>query len=118
MRAMGGHACGRGGWALRVARREAEPGKVNHYGEPVTVGRAVGVETSAGRWLISRRIAWAPVATAPVQDSAERAAFGAPWTGFNNCTARLTGRLRAALLKVQPGELAWLRHKESCQVGT
>lgn len=113
MRAMGGHACGRGGWALRVARREVEPGKVNYYGEPVTVGRAVGVETSAGRWLISRRIAWAPVATAPVQDSAERAACGAPWSGFNNCTARLTGRLRAALLTVQPGALAWLRHQST-----
>ncbi len=117
MRAMGGHACGRGGWALRIARREVEPGKVNHYGEAVKVGRAVGVETPAGRWLISRRIAWAPVAQAQRQDSTERAACGAPWTGFNNCTARLTGRLRAALLTVEPGALGALRLAEKRRAG-
>lgn len=111
MRAMGGHACGRAAWALRIARRAVPDGQVNHYGEPVKVGRAVGVETRAGRWLVSRRIAWSPVATEQRQEGAERAACGAPWTGFNNCTARLTGRLRAALMTVQPGALGWLRHQ-------
>lgn len=117
MRAMGGHARGRGGWALRVARRAVEPGAVNHYGEPIKLGRAVGVETPQGRWLISRRIAWAPVANSQGQDKAERAACGAPWTGFNNCTARLTGRIRAALMTVEPGALQALRWAEKQRAG-
>lgn len=81
MQAMGGHCCGRGGWALRIARRAALPDKVNQYGEPVTVGRVVGVECGAGRWLVSRRIAWARVAvdSAPRQEPGQRAAQAAPW---------------------------------------
>ena len=100
MRAMGGHARGRCGWALRVACRPAPAGAVNHYGEAITAGKAVGVACASGRWLISRRIAWARVAEEAQQSPGERAACGAPWTGFNNCTARLLagGKLRAALL--------------------
>lgn len=45
------------------------------------------------------------------QDEAVRAAKAAPWTGFNNCTARLSGRLRAALSELRPGALAWTRHR-------
>ncbi len=109
---MGGHARGRGGWALRVARRDAPAGAVNQYGEAVTVGRVVGVVCPSGRWFISRRIAWARVAagdSAQRQEPGQRAAQAAPWTGFNNCTARLTGRLRGELLRVEPGALAALR---------
>lgn len=100
MQAMGGHARGRCGWALRVARRAVPEGAVNQYGEAVTTGRAVGVECAEGHWLISRRIAWARVTDVARQSPAERAQLGAPWTGFNNCTARLDagGKLRAALL--------------------
>ena len=103
MRAMGGHCQGRR-WALRVARR-AEPGRVNRYGEAVKPGawRVVGVECDNGRWLISRRQSWVHVSgAAPDQEQASEPRSGAPWTGFNNCTARLTGRLRAALLGIKP----------------
>ena len=98
MRAMGGHAQKRSAWRLRVARRQVAAGQVNAYGEPVRAGVAVGVECSHGRWLISRRQAWRRVVDEAAQEPASRAALAAPWTGFNNCTARLTGRLRAALL--------------------
>ena len=57
-----------------------------------------------GRWLVSRRIAWRPVIQEHAQEGAEtgaqalelgaaRAALAAPWTGFNNCTARITREL-------------------------
>ena len=64
-----------------------------------------------GRWLVSRRIAWAPVVdevaiAAHAADSkaaagqaqgdgtaTARAALPRAWTGFNNCTARITGEL-------------------------
>ena len=99
MHAMGGHCRGRR-WSLRVARR-IEPGRVTRYGEAVPLSgmRVVGVECQSGRWLVSRRMAWAHVsrpATAAEQVTAARSA--AAWTGFNNCTARLTGKLRAALI--------------------
>ena len=100
MHGMGGHCQGRGRWALRTVRR-AEPGKVNDYGEAIA-GPVVGVETARdpGRWLISRRMAWARVATGAAvdQSKASEPRSGSPWTGFNNCTARLTGKLRAALI--------------------
>lgn len=115
MQAMGGHCCGRGNWLLRIARRAAPEGQVNQYGEPVTVGRVVGVECGAGRWLVSRRIAWARVAveSAQRQEPGQRAAQAAPWTGFNNCTARMRGELRAELVTLRPGALAWLRHQKN-----
>ena len=105
MQAMGGHCAGRGGWALRIARRAVPDGAVNEYGEPIKVGRAVGIECAAGRWLISRRIAWRRVVDAARQDAGARAAMAAPWTGFNNCTARIGGTMRAALLARAPGSI-------------
>lgn len=107
MIAMGGHGVGRGAWTLRIARRAVPAGALNEYGEPVTVGRAVGVECAGGRWLVSRRIAWARVAGGEVarQEPGERAALAAPWTGFNNCTARIKGAMRAALLAREKGSV-------------
>ncbi len=119
MEAMGGHALPRKCWHLRTAHRTPEPGTVNKYGEEVKVGRIVGLQAQRGRmrghWLVSRRIAWAPVVgesqhAAQVGNEGDaagqaqgdgtataRAALAAPWTGFNNCTARLTGELSRAI---------------------
>jgi len=126
MEAMGGHALKRGKWHLRTAHREVEPGQVNKYGEEVRVGRIVGLSPQRGRmrgrWLVSRRIAWAPVVqehshaadvgsdalsdaqitvaagqAQGVGAAAVRPALPGAWTGFNNCTARLTGELRDML---------------------
>ncbi len=108
MEAMGGHACKRHQWLLRTAHRHVEPGQVDRYGDEVKVGRIVGLLPQRGRmrgrWLVSRRIAWRPVIQEHAQEGAEtgaqalelgaaRAALAAPWTGFNNCTARITGEL-------------------------
>ena len=117
MGAMGGHCVPRGRWHLRIARRAVPAGAVNAYGEEVTAGRVVGLEARSGRWLVSRRIAWSPVAqeafAADVNASAttaapdtgaapalgvERAPLAPAWTRFNNCTARLTGELRRAFM--------------------
>lgn len=112
MEAMGGHACKRHQWLLRAAHRHVEPGQVNRYGDEVKVGRIVGLVPQRGRmrgrWLVSRRIAWSPVIQEHAREGSEsgaqtlalgdaRAALAAPWTGFNNCTARLTGELSRAL---------------------
>ncbi len=127
MEAMGGHALPRRCWHLRTAHRTPEDGQVNKYGEPVKVGRIVGVKAQrgrmCGRWMVSRRIAWAPVlgeathaAHAPAAGDAQgagtalhRAALAAPWTGFNNCTARLDGALPKAVLAPRDHDPAeWL----------
>ena len=119
MEAMGGHALPRKCWHLRTAHRTPEPGTVNKYGEEVKVGRIVGLQAQRGRmrghWLVSRRIAWAPVIgesqhAAQVGNEGDaagqaqgdgtataRAALPRAWTGFNNCTARLTGELSRAI---------------------
>ncbi len=119
MEAMGGHALPRKCWHLRTAHRTPEPGTVNKYGEAVKVGRIVGLQAQRGRmrghWLVSRRLAWVPVqaeSTHAAQVGNEgdaagqaqgdgtataRAALPRAWTGFNNCTARLTGELSRAL---------------------
>ena len=119
MEAMGGHALPRKCWHLRTAHRTPEPGTVNKYGEEVKVGRVVGLQAQRGRmrghWLVSRRIAWAPVVgesqhAAQVGNEGDaagqaqgdgtataRAALPRAWTGFNNCTARLTGELSRAI---------------------
>ena len=119
MEAMGGHALPRKCWHLRTAHRTPEPGTVNKYGEEVKVGRIVGLQAQRGRmrghWLVSRRIAWAPVVgesqhAAQVGNEGDaagqaqgdgtataRAALPRAWTGFNNCTARLTGELSRAI---------------------
>lgn len=116
MEAMGGHALPRGRWHLRTAHRTPEDGQVNKYGEEVKVGRIVGLRAQrgrmCGRWLVSRRIAWAPVIgedthaahavdaagqaqghDSDTQGAPARAALPRAWTGFNNCTARLTGEV-------------------------
>lgn len=114
METMGGHCRGRGGWHLRIAHRPLREGECNQYGEELTVGRVVGLRTRSGQWLVSRRMAWTPVAaetetfnpdTCTDSDSGHslaigeaRAALPRAWTGFNNCRARLTGELRRALL--------------------
>lgn len=114
MEVMGGPCSGRR-WPLRVARRTLTDADVNGYGEPLRAGRAVGVECPSGRWFVSRRIAWERVAASDGtqrQEPGQRAAIAAPWTGFNNCTARIRGELRGALLTVKPGALAALRHAQ------
>lgn len=118
MEAMGGHALPRRKWHLRTAHRTPEPDQVNRYGEEIKVGRVVGVQPQrgrmAGRWLVSRRIAWVPVVQELARDGEAdavqaheqatgphgarvRAALAAPWTGFTNCTARITHALSRAL---------------------
>ena len=119
MEVMGGPCRGRR-WPLRVARRGLTDADVNGYGEPLRAGRAVGVVCPSGRWFISRRIAWARVAAGDLaqrQEPGQRAAQAAPWTGFNNCTARIRGELRSALLTVQPGALAALRWAQRQDAG-
>lgn len=111
MVAMGGHARGRGGWALRLARRPVPDGALTQYGEPIKAGRVVGVECDAGRWLVSRRQEWRRVAQQARQDAGERARMGAPWTGFNNCTARLGGRLIGAMTAIEHGARQWHRYR-------
>lgn len=115
MEAMGGHCLGRAHWHLRLARRPVPIGAVNQYGEAIAPGRGrvVGLETRRGQWLVSRRIAWRSVARATLEfqethraESAEvagtalpaRAPLARAWTGFNNCTARLTGHTLRALI--------------------
>lgn len=97
--AMGGVCLKRAAWALRVATR-LEPDCLNGYGETVTKKTAVGVEVvKSGRWLVSRRFLWVRVAEdGNVSDVESRASKALPWTRFNNCTERLGGKLRAALL--------------------
>ena len=106
MRAMGGACLARLDYRIQPAKRVTEV--VNCYGETILQKKTVGVELQSGRWLISRRQAWTRVfdSVSVSQSPAERAACGAPWTGFNNCTARLTGRLRAALLGRDGGRIA------------
>lgn len=114
MRAMGGHCLGRDKWLLRVARRHVEPGTVNGYGEavPKGQGKIVAVATRGGDWLVSRRLAWMAASDNDVE-AAKRAgaiasdgtgsgqALPAPWTRFNNCTARMGGVLRAAIMGIK-----------------
>lgn len=70
MEAMGGHALRRTAWHLRCAFRHVEPGQCNRYGDEVKVGRLVGLVAQrgrmCGRWLVSRRMGWLPVAHVPV----------------------------------------------------
>ncbi len=102
-RRMGGMGCKRGAWALAVAKRVTT--RTNSYKETLENKRAVGLETATGRWLVSRRQAWVRVGDEGVRGTdagsevpAIRAALAAPWTRFNNCTARLTGELRKAFM--------------------
>lgn len=104
LRAMGGVCLRRNDYSLHAACRTTE--RLNRFGERSAQKKIVGVRTESGRWLISRRLGWvrldesqseeARAARARVskgdtpQPAEERAAKAAPWTGFNNCTARLT----------------------------
>ena len=105
IRAMGGVCLPRLDYRLQPARRGQSFCGYTRYGERQRAGKLVGVRTCSGKWLISRRLMWQPLhghdpevaqAKARVdrgetpQDEAVRAAKAAPWTGFNNCTARLT----------------------------
>jgi hypothetical protein len=116
MEAMGGHCRKRGQWHMGLARRRVPLGTTNAYGEEVTQGPVVGLETQQGRWLVSRRMAWRPMvhealgaapaaadapkldapATEPTQ-SADRAPLAPAWTRFNNCTARIGNSLQRQL---------------------
>jgi hypothetical protein len=100
----GGTGIGRNACAVKTAHR-VEPNHVNGYGEAVEKKTVIGLLLRSGRVLVSRRQMWAHVgAEVSVQQSDDRAAMGAPWTGFNNCTARLGGQLRAAMLGLLPGD--------------
>lgn len=74
---------------------------VNGYGELINQKVVIGCELKSGRVLVSRRQLWARVGAAEglevLQSSEEREALAAPWTRFNNCTARLLHAGRAAL---------------------
>ncbi|KAF1021861.1 MAG: hypothetical protein GAK30_01550 [Paracidovorax wautersii] len=99
--AQGGMCRKRREWMLRPAVR-VTPNCRNSYGEVGDRKKIVGVETRIGYWLISRRQAWASLPSCngeAVQDPAEREALGRPWTGFNNCTARLRGETLRQLLQ-------------------
>lgn len=115
---MGGVALARDEYAMRTASR-VDAAHVNGYGETVEKKVTVGLELRSGRWLISRRQSWSRVINEEVTVVAGvvvdefRAALAAPWSGFNNCTARLTGNLRAALIglktgpRIAAGERGW-----------
>lgn len=98
MQAMGGVCLKRGEWAMQPAKRRTE--QKNQYQETITRATTVGVEMRSGRWLVSRRMAWVRVAEVDggAQAPEVRAALARPWTGFNNCTARITHGLRRAFM--------------------
>lgn len=101
---MGGVGAGRLK-VVTVANR-VERDHVNGYGEAIEKKTVIGLLLRSGRVLVSRRQMWAHVGSdVGIQSSDEREALGAPWTGFNNCTARLGGALRAALMGLSMGEM-------------
>ena len=104
MAAMGGVCIPRAAYRMRPACRVTE--SVNDYGETFQKRRIVGLELNSGRWLVSRRQAWARVIEKVSQGKGESKRLAAPWTGFNNCTARLGGTLRAALMGLKSGDVA------------
>lgn len=92
----GGPGLARSEYKVQAAKRVNDV--VNGYGEVITQKRVIGCELPSGRVLVSRRQAWARVgADVGIQSSDEREALGAPWTRFNNCTARIGHAFRAAL---------------------
>lgn len=102
MGAMGGACRKRHEYRIVPACRINEA--VNGYGETVTQKKVVGVQVRrSGRWLVSRRIAWGRVAAEVAESATQRASMARTWSGFNNCTARLTGELRRALLSIKGG---------------
>lgn len=128
LRAQGGTCLPRADYALQLACRSRAP--LTKYGERARRGKVVGVCTRSGRWLISRRLMWVQVhgsegreeaeAKARVQrgelpmDEAVRAAKAAPWTRFNNCTARLThGRPNWLDEPDEPAKQAAIAHENA-----
>ena len=101
MGAMGGVCLRRKDYKLQPAKRINEV--VNGYGETITQKTIVGVALQSGRWLVSRRQAWARVTDGARPSDSSAGGTPAPWSGFNNCTARLGGTLRAALLNLRGG---------------
>lgn len=83
-------------FALAIGAQKQD-GHLNQYGERVKQRRVLGVVLLSGYWLISRRMRWASVVGEAVTSPEENARLAAPWSGFNNCTARLRGKMRAAL---------------------
>ena len=103
MQHQGGAALRRGEWLIQPFMRVTDE-HVNGYGETIEKRVIVGCETDTGRVLVSRRQGWAHVGReVGIQSSDQRKAMGAPWTRFTNCTARLGGQLRAALLGLNSG---------------
>lgn len=92
MRRMGGACVARAKQAARLMVQKVAG--VNEWGEAIARPVVWGVETRRGSSLVSRVMQWSKSEAAP---EAEKAAGAKPWTRFNNCTARITGRLRAAL---------------------
>lgn len=95
----GGPCLKRGAYVVQASKRINEV--VNGYGELITRKTVIGCELKSGRVLVSRRQLWGRVGAGEgsevLQSSEEREALGAPWTRFNNCTARIMHAGRAAL---------------------
>lgn len=92
MRRMGGACVARAKQAARLMVQKVKA--VNQWGEAVARPVVWGVETRGGSALVSRVMQWSK--SEGVSEAAKGPA-SRPWTRFNNCTARITGRLRAAL---------------------
>jgi hypothetical protein len=108
MEQSGGAACPRVKQRFKLAiNRQPDAGHFNTYGEAVKKRMVMGVELLSGYWLVSRRMVWQTLAgnTGAKETTAEEnARLAAPWSGFNNCTQRIKGRLRDLLLPSQARE--------------
>lgn len=107
MEQAGGAACPRAKQRFRLAiNRQPSAGHFNSYGEAVKKREVIGVELLSGYWLVAKRIYWKAVAGGTERETSheENARLAAPWSGFNNCTARLTGKMRDLLLPSQARE--------------
>ncbi len=129
LKALGGVCLARLDYKLQPACRTTR--KSNKYGERLQMRKVVGVITETGKWLVSRRQGWMPLEDGQEavqakrrikrgetpQDEALRAACGAPWTGFNNCNARLTeGRANWLYADIEARAKATARVEEGALV--
>lgn len=97
MEQTGGAACPRARQRFKLAlNNQPHGGHKNSYGEAVKKREVMGIVLHSGYWLVSKRMAWAAVVGGEEKETsqAENARLAAPWSGFNNCTARMRGRLR------------------------
>lgn len=99
---MGGACAKRAERPLAVAVRMVKT--VNDYGEQIERRIAFGVRSISGLCLISKRQQWgaATAADAVAYEAlgdGEKRGKAATWSGFNNCTARLTGSARRAFFE-------------------